>query len=435
MLPGPVKIFTTSNVPRLNYVADLILNEILGLSWEIITDKRRLGKSPVINYSDYAIPGSFKISPVSLLFEKDIRNQEITVSEWRDLPVFFQTPQDSDMPFDIFAATFYLVTRYEEYLDFIPDKHGRFTASSSLAFRNGFLRVPVVDLWAKELAKVLVRKYQTLSFKRNEFKSVLTIDIDEPFAYRGRNLIGNLGGFIHDITASTGQVSHRIGCLTGREKDPFEVYDYLTEKIKIYNSETKFFFPVGNRSDYEKNPSWKNEEYRKLIRGIADDFDIGLHPSFRASTDFLAASSELKRLNAIVARDILVSRFHFLKINIPVSYRNISLTGIQEDYSMGYPDEPGFRAGIGRPFHFFDVAEDKITALKIFPFQVMDITLTGYKKLDPDSAKEVVQELIGETRKAGGLFISIWHNTTLTDNPDCRGWRELFEFTLANQGT
>ncbi len=59
----PVKIFTSSNTPRLGYIAELILQDILGLSWEIVTDKRKLGKCPVINYSDDSIPGSLKISP------------------------------------------------------------------------------------------------------------------------------------------------------------------------------------------------------------------------------------------------------------------------------------------------------------------------------------------------------------------------------------
>jgi hypothetical protein len=58
MLPGPVKIFTSSNVPRLSYVVDLILNDILGLSWKIISDRRRLGKGTIINYSNEIIPGS-----------------------------------------------------------------------------------------------------------------------------------------------------------------------------------------------------------------------------------------------------------------------------------------------------------------------------------------------------------------------------------------
>jgi hypothetical protein len=118
---------------------------------------------------------------------------------------------------------------------------------------------------------------------------------------------------------------------------------------------------------------------------------------------------------------------------MPLSYRNISNAGIREDYSMGYSDEPGFRAGLARSFRFFNVAEDKITGLRIFPFQVMDITLSGYKKMNSDAAKEVISNLIQQTKKAGGLFISIWHNTSLLDTPECREWRDVFEFTLREQ--
>jgi hypothetical protein len=86
----PVKIFTTSNVPRLRYIAEIILGDILGLKWEVITDKRKLGKSPVINYSEENIEGTFKISPVELLFERGVESKEISITEWKGLPVFFQ---------------------------------------------------------------------------------------------------------------------------------------------------------------------------------------------------------------------------------------------------------------------------------------------------------------------------------------------------------
>ncbi len=433
MLPGPVKIFTTSNVPRLRYVVDLILNDILGLSWQIISDRRKLGKGIIINYSNEIIPGSFRLFHVGLLFETGIKKQDILVGNWNSLPIFFQTPEDSDLPFDIFAATFYLVSRYEEYLEFQPDEHGRFSGSQSLAYRHGFLGIPVINLWAIEFAKVLLRKYQTLSFKRNEFKALVTVDVDEPFAYRGRNLIGNIGGFLNDITSKPGKAAHRLGCLTGREKDPYEVFEYLADNIKKNNADVKFFFPVGDRSDYDRNPSWKNAGYRKLISGIAERFNVGLHPSFKASTDIKAIATELKRLKSILKREISVSRFHFLRIAMPLSYKFISSTTIIEDYSMGYHDEPGFRAGIAGPFMFYNVAEDKLTNLRIFPFQIMDVTLISYKKLNPGPARDVINNLIAETRRGGGTFVSIWHNTTLQDNPESRGWREVFEFTLETQ--
>jgi hypothetical protein len=429
----PVKIFTLHDVPRLRYIADLILNGILGLAWEIITDKRKIGKSPVINYSDENIPGSFRIVPVTLLFEAGLKEQAISVDSWKGLPVFFKSAEEADLPFDVFAASFYLVARYEEYADYETDEYGRFKSSGSLAFRNNFLHIPVVDLWAKELAKSLVKKFQTLTFKRSEYRALTTFDIDEPFAFLGKTLLGNIGGFLHDFASGSKKTGHRLVCLTGGEKDPYEVFDYITELTEKNKTATKFFFPVGNNSDFDKNPSWKNDDYRNLIRNIAGKSDVGLHPSFKASTDISLLKTELKRLSTILNRESYISRFHFLKIVQPFSNRNILKCGITEDYSMGHSDEPGFRAGIARPFRFYDVIEDIRTDLLIFPFQVMDITLSGYKKLNADEAKKLIGELIFQTKRAGGLFVSIWHNTSLLDTPDCRKWREVFEFTLMEQ--
>jgi hypothetical protein len=100
---------------------------------------------------------------------------------------------------------------------------------------------------------------------------------------------------------------------------------------------------------------------------------------------------------------------------------------------MGYPEEPGFRAGIARPFFFYNLSDDIQTNLRIVPFQVMDGTLYDYKKLDAESSMEIILKLITETRKVGGLFVSIWHNTSLLDNENCKSWREVFEFMIKNQ--
>jgi hypothetical protein len=118
---------------------------------------------------------------------------------------------------------------------------------------------------------------------------------------------------------------------------------------------------------------------------------------------------------------------------MPRSYVNSLGAGFSEDYSMGYPDEPGFRAGIARPYNFYNINDELITNLRIVPFQVMDATLYDYKKLSPEGSKEIITKLINETRKAGGLFVSIWHNTSLLDNDEWKGWREVFEFMLKSQ--
>jgi hypothetical protein len=429
----PVKIYSKTDVPRLRYIAGILLGDILGLSWELTTDKRKLGKNPVINYSAESIPGSFKIDPDTLLFESGIVAREIPVNTWKGLPVFFLSTTDSDLPFDIFAASFFLVSRYEEYLEFQPDEFGRFPASSSFSFKNGFLGIPIVDLWVKELAKALTRKFQNIAFKRSEYKALLTIDTDEPFVYQGNSLIRTIGGLLRDITKNEGHLLERYKTVARGDKDPYEVFDYIIQNIEKNNIDVRFFIPVGDHSQYDKNPSWKNVEYRKLIHRLDNKFITGLHPSFNAAENSLLMNSEKIRLKTILEREILISRFHFIRLFTPQSYNSLEKAGIKEDYSMGYPDEPGFRAGIARPYFFYDVSEDRQTRLKIIPFQIMDATLYKYKNLDPAASKEVILKLINETKRVGGLFVSIWHNTFLLDRQECHARRDVFEFMLQNQ--
>jgi len=433
MISRPVRIYSTFDVPRLRYIAGIILGDILGLSWELISDKRKLGKHPVINYSNDNITGALKISPDKLLFETGLSTREINVSEWKGLPVFFHTNSDSDLPFDIFAASFYLVTRYEEYLEHQPDDHGRFQASSSLAFKKGFLQIPVIDYWTREMSKIFLKKFQDLVFKRNEYKALLTIDTDQPFAYLGKSIFRTLGGLIKDIKASGGGASERYKTVAKGEKDPYEVFDYITENIEKYRSDARFFFPVADYSKYDKNPSWKNGDYRKLILNLSGKYSYGLHPSYNAAANSLMLKEESLRLNEILVNGVVSSRYHYIRLFTPESYHRLIEAGITEDYSMGYPDEPGFRAGIARPYFFYDVTADKQTNLKVFPFQIMDSTLYQYKKLDSAAAAELILKLICETKKAGGMFVSIWHNTSLLDNKEWLDWRKVFESMLKNQ--
>jgi hypothetical protein len=238
---------------------------------------------------------------------------------------------------------------------------------------------------------------------------------------------------IRDLTLKSGQAADRYKVVTHEKKDPYEVYDYITESIAKYNADVRFFFPVGDHSKYDKNPSWKNEVYRELINRISAKFNSGLHASYYAADNFSLLMAEYKRLKDVTGRDIASNRFHFIRFTTPASYRNLCKAGFTEDFSMGYPEEPGFRAGIARPYPFYDVISDELTTLKIIPFQIMDGTLFQYKKLAPSASEEIIRKLIVETRNAGGLFVSLWHNTSLLETPEWKSWRELFESTLQMQ--
>jgi hypothetical protein len=290
-----------------------------------------------------------------------------------------------------------------------------------------------VDLWAREFSKALLKRYQTIAFRRNEFSALLTIDSDQPFAYLGKNFLKSFGGLIRDLTTGDGNAGERYKVVNHEKKDPFEVYDYITGLIEKNKTEAIFFFPSGDHSRYDINPSWKNEEYRLLVKRISGRFKSGLHPSYQSHSRYYLLKQELERLKSITGKEISSSRFHYIRLAFPYSYRDLIKAGISEDFSMGFPEEPGFRAGIARPFFFYDLAEDRLTDLKIVPFQVMDATLHQYKNLDPAASKEVIAGLIDQVRIAGGQFVSLWHNTSLLETPEWKGWRELFESMLQLQ--
>src|SRR5688572_16890696 len=99
---------------------------------------------PKFSYSNHPLASELFFQSRSILFETGITEQNITVSDHEGVKIFFATGKNSVLPFDPFAAAFYLVSRYEEYLPHIRDVYDRFDARESLAFQSGFLQKPVV---------------------------------------------------------------------------------------------------------------------------------------------------------------------------------------------------------------------------------------------------------------------------------------------------
>ncbi len=428
-----VRIYATQETARLAYALRIIFDTILGIEYELITDKRKLGKSPVVNYSRENIPGAFNISPHQLLFENDIREQEIWVGWWNDMPVLFPSSPESDFPMDIFASSFYLITRYEEYLSFAPDMHGRYFAELSIAWRNNFLQMPVIDLWARAFATALVKRFPRITVRRNKYSALMTIDVDQAFAFRGRSMAGSLTIFLKDHPGLESSKKEKIECLMGRKADPYDTFSYIEEQFSANKVKNYFFFPVGRRGEFDKNPSPNNRYYRKLIRKRICHHNVGIHPSYASFASADLIGGEKRVLEGILKRQVVASRQHYIRMKFPDTYRVLINNGITTDYSMGFVSENGFRAGIARPFPWFDLEADTPTELTVVPFQIMDGTLNIQKFYDVEKAREEIGKLIDATRKVGGYFVSVWHNTSLIERGPWKGWKELFEYTLKEQ--
>ena len=434
MATKKLRIYAPDITPRLEYTVGVIFDIILGISCELTTDRRKIGTSPAIIYSDEKVEDQFVIRPCGLLSATGINGPLPEVSFFDGMPVFFSA-SDGSIPFDLFAAAFYMLSRYEEYLPYSPDAHGRFQGSGSLAHRGGFLRIPVVDLWSRYLAGELVKRYPVLTIRHNEYESLVTIDVDQPFAYRSRGLLRSVGGLMKGLAGTGARPAERIRTMTGEREDPYDSFNFIEEHLKAAGSKALFFFPTGDQGEYDHSPPYRDHAYGEIIRKYDQLFGSGLHPSYRSAGRPRVLRMETERYRTITGHSPDKARQHWLLLRMPDTYHDYAETGIKYDYTMGFNDEPGFRAGIARPFPFYDLSREKPAGLTVVPFQVMDGTLRQYMHLTPDAAISVIEEMITATRSVGGLFVSIWHNTSLNEGNGWEGWRRVFEELLMKQKT
>lgn len=429
-MKSDVQVYTPQTSSRLKYAVDLVLGNILGLSYTITDSPDE--SLPLINYSyDRSIGGIF-IQPEGLLFQKGIRTQEIWVAHFDGIPLFFQQPPEAGFQLDIFSFAFYMVTRYEEYLTVVRDEQGRFAAESSLAYKHNFLDKPVVDIWAHRLGITLKLLYPDVIIPDKKYDHLLMVEVDEPFKFRGKGILRNLGGLLMD-TLRANRPANRFRCMTGRMKDSYDTYAYINENVKKYNSSVLYFFSTGDKGRVDKNINPNKRCYKKLIRRLSRKYSIGLHSSFSSGNSEKLIIKEKENLENVIQQKITRLKQHYLLLTIPFTYQVIRSIGFEEDYSIGYLREAGFRAGIARPFKFYDLTREETSLLTLVPFQYTEATFQKYKRYDPPEAIESVSKLINWTKQVGGLFVSVWHNNSLNDEGEWKGWRQVFEYTLREQ--
>jgi hypothetical protein len=405
---------------------------MLKITCQTTTDKEVFLKSnlPKINYSKEKLPDSFWIEPCELLFESNILQKKFCVDTWNDHKIFFQTSEKSDIPFDIFAASFYLISRYEEYLPFSADQHGRFEANQSLAFKHGFLYDPIVDQWVYAFVEMLKNKFYGFVIPEKKFTYVPTIDIDNAYAYLYKGAVRTIGAAMRDLfRLDVNENIKRFQALAG-EKDPFDTYSYIDSMHAQYGVSPIWFFLVGNYNEFDKNLPVENEDFQALIHEISKRAEIAIHPSYESNKSFEQLKSEYDYLSEVTGKPITKSRQHFLKLLFTETYQNLLKLGVKEDYTLGYASDVGFRAGTCTPFMFYDLYNERETDLRIFPFQVMDVTLNQYLKLSVEEAEKRIEEIINKIKAVNGTFITLWHNESLSDHGHWKGWEPVYKKML-----
>ena len=424
-------IYTHKITPRFSYIMRHMFVKILGVDIKFTTlveDVIR-HKGPKITYTKQPLQNEFFIRSNDLLFEQGINQFAINVEHWDNVPCFFGTGQRSNIPFDIFAASFFLLSRYEEYLPYVKDAHGRFPPTESLAYKNDFLSLPVVDIWAYKLLDKLKERFPELEYKKRKYRYSSLIDVTTSHCFAFRGLVRSVAGLILDLgTFKLKRVIQRIAVWLRVRKDPYDNFTTLMDYHKEFPCKSIFFFQFAEYSTYDKNVSPDNNRFQYLIKSVADYSKVSLSASYSSFSNLDLLKQEKKRLSDVIHRPVQQSRMRYNRVDIPLTYRDLVEAEFTDDYTMGYSHVIGFKAGTCTPFNFYDINMEIQQPIKIHPFAVHDYALVNIK-----SKQEVLSKIDGiyrQTRQVNGEFFTVFSNELLGGDQKV-DWLDLYRTILS----
>lgn len=427
----PVEIRSSFDNPKLRYTLDYIFDERLGCGYSLNSQTINPG-NPVISYGMDEASGIF-IPDSGFMHPKGVSAQEFSVKHAADRTVLvFPDETSEDVPFDLFSAVFFMLSRYEEYTCQERDAHGRFDLQHSFAFKNGFHLRAVVDEWIILLRKRLEPLMDKMSFTADKPTFSLTVDVDMLFSYKTKGWFRNTAGWFRDL--STGRFRalwERPAVLLGLRKDPFDTFATIDKISREFHVDVLFFILASQqRTVYDKNGNLHHRKASAMLKKIAQESLIGLHPSYFCFDDDLKIAREKKILEKITGISITSARRHYLRMTLPRSYRQLVKAGFTHDYTMGFASGHGFRAGTSRAFRFFDLESDKVLPLTVHPFCIMDGSLKDYMHMDLKQSSEELIKLAGYIRSLNGHFEMLLHNDTLSGRGRWKGWTDLIRKTI-----
>jgi len=407
-------IYTHKITPRFSYIMRHMFTKVLGIKIILTTTVEDFikHKGPKITYTKQPLQNEFFVRSNDLLFEQGINAIDISVNDWDGVPAFFATGERSSIPFDVFSASFYLLSRYEEYLPHVKDMHGRFPPKESIAYQNNFLQIPVIDLWALKLLNALKEKFPDIGVVKRKYNFTSIIDVTSSHCYAYRGIVRGISGFLLDLVYfRLKRIAQRVTVLFNPSKDPYNNYQYLIDLHKKYSIKSMFFFQFASYSNYDKNVSTNNNKFKFLIKSVADYSLVSLATSYSSFGNVPLIIKEKKELSSVINRPINYSRIRYNRVDIPETYRNLVEAEFTDDYTMGYTSEIGFRAGTCTPFYFYDIPLEIQQPIKIHPFAVHDYALTKEKSVNDILSKVAV--IKSRVKEVNGNFNAIFSNELL----------------------
>lgn len=412
---GLISIVASQTGNRLEACLRFIFEIGLQCHFEVVSDVKSAGSQHIIIYGQTNEVGFFTVPSCGFLFENKLRKFEPEICNQNNLPVLFPV---SKVSFDLFSAVFYLVSRYEEWLPYAADEHGRFEAEQSFLNRNNLLHLPLVDLWLQNFKQQLTTIYPDIQLTDRNFRAISTLDIDNLYAYKGKGLKRIIGAATRDILNFNGSgFMERLQVLFNRKKDPFDIYEELSDFCFQHKIPLVCFFLMRSGTKYDRSLPPQSTFFQNVVATLkSNKAFVGLHPSYYSSTEPQLLEQEIRHLQNAGIDEVIVSRQHYLRGKFSQMPKKLAASGIQFDFSMGFASKAGFRAGTSLPFYYFDFDSESLINLVIVPFCAMDGVWSEYGSKSTTEAENDLKNLLEQIKKVNGLFVTVYHERSFSDH-------------------
>lgn len=419
-------IYVQKLSPRIDYVFKHICTRILGLPIQFSNTIETFisHPGPKFSYGKQPLGNELFIQSHGLLNQQGFEDVEVHVRLWENTIGFFHTSDKSKLPYDIFAAAFYLLSRYEEYLPHVKDELGRFPASESLAYKEGFLHEPVVDQWAYIFKKVLQEHFPDMEFPERRFRIHNLIEAKRPFEFLQRGVLRNIIGFAADLYKfRLRRIFLRVQVLLGLRKDPYDTFTWILNNARHSAANHTVFFMFGEGFSFREDFNTKRDRFKRLVKYVGDYEDVGLVFSFHSLRDYEKLKEEKDLLEDVTHRSLRHSFNDRQLVDLPSIYRHLLELEVTNDYTQFYFDQLGFRAGTCTPFLFYDLDYEVKTPLVLQPVMGKSLSLKFGKETDIEGK---VMAIFNKVQEVQGAFIFQFSNRDFEAKRENKTWRYLF---------
>jgi len=442
------------------YIFRIFLSEFLGLQYriELHDDSKTLIKlddssdKKQIVTTDYF----FRTRETEWLTEKSTPKQPLKLWKFskhlpfgkltsNSVPVLFGGDPTEDEFFsisdnsistklDIFGSAFFMLTRYEELVKPDRDEHGRFPATASLAYQEGFLEKPIVDEYVEILWAALKYLWPGLTRKENKFTAYISCDVDNPYAAQTKSIISTYRKMGGDIIKrrSAGEafqtwLNFSYSLKGDFHYDPYWSFDWIMDLNEKAGNQLAFYFPFASSvPEFDAHYDVDEPRIRSLMSRIHQrGHEIGMHGSYASYKDVEQLKSEAQRLKRVfmeegIEQPSIGNRQHYLRWSSSETHVYLDEAGLDYDTTLSYADHPGFRCGTCREYPMFDLLSRKELNLIQRPLIIMECSLMDNSYLGVNGVEDACtyfKAIMDQIKMLNGAFTMLWHNSSLTD--DC----------------